>query len=186
LQIENTLDHDELCRQVKRKFNEEGGLSNNLLLSQECMDTFATLEAGKLELTPQVVRQTMASLENKMAALPSAYHLALETTHNFADNVYTRTVFMKAGSLITGKIHKLDHVVVIQQGSATVISEEFGKKLIHAPMVFVSRPVVKRMLFIHEDMIWTTVHQNPTNTRDLEELERLLILPDYESLPGAE
>jgi hypothetical protein len=157
-------------------------MSNNILVAKECMDSFVTLEAGKMEMTPEMVRQSISEIEAKMLSAPPEHQVALETVHNFADNIYTRTVFMKAGSLITGKIHKLDHVVIIQQGSASVISEEFGAKIIKAPMVFVSRPVVKRMLFIHEDMVWTTVHQNPTNTRDLDELEKLLILEDYKEL----
>jgi len=156
---------------------------NNQLISTKCVDTFTTLEAGLNELTPKMIRESINDIEKLMLAAPAADKVAIETIHNFADNVYTRTVFMKAGSLITGKIHKLEHVVIIGQGSASVISEEFGAKVIQAPMVFVSRPVVKRMLFVHEDMVWTTVHQNPTNTRDLDELEKLLILPDYEQLP---
>jgi hypothetical protein len=139
-----------------------------------------TVEGGKNALTPTMIRNSIHSLEEAMLKVPAKDQVALETMHTFADGVYTRTVFMKAGSLITGKIHKLDHIVVIGQGSASVISEEFGAKVIHAPMVFHSRPYVKRALFIHEDMVWTTVHKNPDNIRDLDILEKMLIAPDYE------
>lgn len=154
---------------------------NNLVIKENDEgNSFITIEGGFTDLSPQMIRDSISQLEKSMIALPNEQKIAIETMHNFADGVYTRTVFMKAGSLITGKIHKLDHIVVIGQGSASVVSEEFGSKIIKAPMVFVSRPYVKRALFIHEDMVWTTVHKNPENTRDLDILEELLIAKDYE------
>lgn len=154
---------------------------NNLILKEgNDGKSFLTIEGGFSDLSPQMIRDSISSLQTAMMAQPPEKKLALETMHTFADGTYTRTVFMKAGSLIVGKIHKLEHIVVIGQGSASVVSEEFGSKVISAPMVFVSRPMVKRLLFIHEDMVWTTVHKNPDNTRDLDVLEELLIAKDYE------
>ncbi len=153
---------------------------NNIIVKEnEEGSSFLTIEGGFTDLSPQMIRESISSLEKTMQAAPQDKKLALETMHTFADGTYVRTVFMKAGSLIVGKIHKLDHVVVIGQGSASVVSEEFGSKVISAPMVFASRPYVKRLLFIHEDMVWTTVHKNPTNTRDLDFLEKELIAEDY-------
>lgn len=154
---------------------------NNLVI-QENQDgnSFLTIEGGFSELTPAMIRGSISQLQDAMIALPPEQKLALETMHNFADGTYVRTVFMKAGSLIVGKIHKLEHIVVIGKGSASVVSEEFGSKIISAPMIFVSPPFVKRLLFIHEDMVWTTVHKNPTNSRDLDLLEKELIVPDYD------
>jgi len=157
---------------------------NNIIVQETAKEnSFSTIEAGFNNLTPLMIRDAIGNLEKQMMKVPENLKFALETMHNFADGVYTRTVFMKAGCLITGKIHKKEHVVVIGQGSASVVSEEFGSKVIAAPMVFVSRPFVKRLLFVHEDMIWTTVHQNPTNTRDLELLEKELIAEDYQEAP---
>lgn len=141
--------------------------------------SFITLEAGKAELTPEIARNTVLALEAAMLRVPDAYKQALETMHHFAEGTYCRTVFMHAGSMITGKIHKLEHTVIISQGSASVYSEEFGTKVLHAPQIFVSPPGAKRVLFIHEDMIWTTVHKNPSNTRDLRVLESELMSEEY-------
>jgi hypothetical protein len=121
-----------------------------------------------------------------MLAVPEDQKIGLETMHNFLPGVYTRTVFMKAGSLFTGKIHKQEHIAILSSGSASVVSEEFGSKLLKAPMVFVSPPGVKRLLFIHEDMVWTTVHPNPDDSRDLAKLEAELIAETYEDLPKEE
>jgi hypothetical protein len=167
------------------KTDDNSPLEHKKIIVKENADgqSFLTIEGGFNSLTPKMIRQSIHSLEEAMLKVPAEKQIALETMHTFADGVYTRTVFMKAGSLITGKIHKLDHIVVIGQGSASVVSEEFGAKVISAPMVFYSRPYVKRALFIHEDMVWTTVHKNPDNIRDLDVLEKMLIAPDYEGAP---
>lgn len=153
---------------------------NNQLITKESVNHFVTVEAGNKELTPDLLRKTILDIEQRILNAPEEHRLALETSHHFADKVYVRTVFMKAGSLITGKIHRVEHVVIISKGSASVVCEERGPQEIKAPMVFISSPGVKRLLFIHEDMIFSTVHQNPDNLRDLNELEKQLTLPDYE------
>lgn len=159
---------------------------NNQLIAQECVDSFKTIEAGKNQLTPDLLRKSILEIEERMLSVPDEQKVALETSHHFADKVYVRTVFMKAGSLITGRIHKLEHVVIVSQGSASIICEERGSQFIKSPMVFISKPTVKRLLFIHEDMVFSTVHQNPDNLRDLDELEKQLILPDYEIIKQGE
>ncbi len=126
------------------------------------------------------IRQEILDLEKRMMALPESerFH-QIPVHHEFTDGIYTRTCFMKKGELIVGKIHKLEHIVVISCGRAQVASEEFGSKILNGPLVFRSPPGVKRTLLIEEDMIWTTIHPNPTNTRDLKELEEYLIMKEY-------
>lgn len=135
------------------------------------------------ELSPvaRETREKILELERRCMALPAdqRFH-QIPVTHHFTPGIYVRTCFMKQGELIIGKIHKLEHTVIISKGRARVASEEFGEALIEAPMVFNSPPGVKRTLLIEEDMIWSTVHPNPTNTRDLSVLEEQLIMKSYE------
>jgi len=152
----------------------------NQLVSGNAGDsTFVTLEGGHGGLSPEVIRNSILGLEKAMCGLPDEAKMGLETMHSFAPGTYTRTVFMKAGSLVVGKIHKQEHTVIISQGAASVVSEDTGSRHLRAPLVFVSPPKVKRLLFIHEDMIFSTIHQNPTNTHDLALLEEELVLKDY-------
>ncbi len=159
-------------------------MSNQVMKYNKTENSFVTLEGGLNEMTPELIRNSILGLEKAMQGLPSENKMALETMHTFSDGLYVRTVFMKAGSLITGKIHKKEHVVIVSQGQAQIVSEDAGSKFICSPMIFVSPPLVKRLLFIQQDMIFTTVHKNLTNTRDTEELERELMLPSYELLQG--
>lgn len=145
---------------------------------------YVTYETGKNEMTPELARKAIIGIEAMMLNAPAEQQVGLETQHNFTDSVYCRTVLMHAGQMIVGKIHKLEHTVIISKGSASVLSEEFGTKHLQAPMVFVSPPGVKRLLFIHDDMIWTTVHKNLSNTRDISVLESELIAADYSELEG--
>ena len=45
----------------------------------------------------------------------------------------------------------------------------------------ISKPGTKRALYAKTELVWTTVHLNPTNTQDLEELEEEIIAPTYEA-----
>lgn len=130
------------------------------------------------EITPLQMRTEINNLEQEMKAHPEAISV-IDVMHHYTNGVYARTVLMKAGDLIVGKIHKHEHLVIVSAGRARVVSEEFGAKEIVAPSVFKSPPGVKRALLILEDMIWTTIHKNESNTQDMAVLEDELIAKDY-------
>jgi hypothetical protein len=127
------------------------------------------------------IRQSLMALQEVIKSHPDSFD-TLDVMHHFADGIYCRTVLMRAGEFIVGKIHKKEHIVVVSAGRARVVSEEFGAKEIIAPAVFKSRPGVKRALHIVEDMVWTTIHKNASNTEDMSELEEQLIAKDYDEV----
>lgn len=133
------------------------------------------------ELLPQVVDQTPAEIragvDNLVSMLKEYPQEELPVQHEFLDGVYMRTVFMKAGDVVVGKIHKQEHVAIISKGYATVLTEH-GVLEIRAPFMFKSPPGARRALIIHEDMVWTTVHRS--DHTDLESLEDQLIAKDYD------
>ena len=176
---------EEMTEQLKAPG--EAMVRNAIALDEQRSDSnqFVTLEAGHMPMSPDIIRNSILGLETALKGLPPEEKFGLETMHNFIDGIYARTVMMRAGTLITGRIHKLEHMVIVSQGSASVVSEEFGSKQINAPCIFISPPGVKRLLFIHHDMIWTTIHPNPTNTRDTDQLERELTVEHYGELSGS-
>jgi len=97
--------------------------------------------------------------------------------HYFAPGCYIREIFMPAGSIVIGKIHKTEHFNIIQQGRVTIIHDDYSKDELKAPLTFVSKPGVQKVLYIHEDTVWSTVHL--TEERDLDRLEAELIEPDH-------
>lgn len=103
------------------------------------------------------------------------------TRHWFAPGIYCRGLFIPAGTCLTGKIHKHEHVNIIAQGDISVLTEH-GVKRFQAPCVLVSSVGIKRIGYAHADTTWITVHANPDNERDLEKLESRFISPTFEAL----
>jgi hypothetical protein len=124
--------------------------------------------------TPAEIREGVTELAEQLKCLPQ---IDLPVQHDFLDGVYMRTVFMEAGAVVIGKIHKQEHVAIISKGRATVLTEH-GVVEIAAPYIFKSPPGARRALRIHEDMVWTTVHRS--DHKDLESLEEQLIAKDFD------
>lgn len=131
------------------------------------------LPSFDVDPTPAVVRAELTELAEELKQFPQE---DIPVQHEFLDGVYMRTVFMKSGDIIIGKIHKQEHVAIITQGRATVLTEH-GALEIAAPYMFKSPPGARRALLIHEDMIWTTVHRS--DHTDLDRLEDQLIAKDF-------
>lgn len=99
--------------------------------------------------------------------------------HTFADGVYIRQMDMFKDSIVVGAIHKHLHVWFLLTGHVTVTTEETTEDYI-APCYVVSTPGVKRVILAHEDSIFVNVHKNPSNTQDIEQLEKEIVALNYE------
>jgi len=93
--------------------------------------------------------------------------------HAFAPGVYLRQVVMPKGAMIIGHEHKTEHFNVVLSGHASVLMNGEVQE-IKAPSIFVSKAGVRKVLLIHETMIWATIH--PTNETQIERLEEELII----------
>ena len=78
--------------------------------------------------------------------------------HKFLPGLYIREILMPAGSLVTSMIHKTIHPYFVLQGKVTVYSENFGIQEITAPFTGTTLPNTRRVLYIHENCVWVTVH----------------------------
>ena len=154
--------------------------------------------APELQLTPAMVTETSTSdasaLERASKWLPMEVEtqeavsrlenamvekfpeIQIELKHLFSDGLYLREVFIPAGTLLTGKIHREQHLVVVSQGYMSVWTEGKGSEMVVAPSTFVSQPGTRRVGYAYEDTVWTTVHPNPQNETDIEKLEERLLL----------
>lgn len=108
-------------------------------------------------------------------------------THRFTPGLYIREIFMPSGSLLTSKIHRTEHPYVISMGRASVWTESDGMQRLSAPHTGITKPGTRRLLYIHEDTIWTTFHVNVDNNQDLTAIETRIIEPhDNPLLPTIE
>lgn len=101
-------------------------------------------------------------------------------THKFTDGIYVREIFIPAGTYIVGKIHKHGHPNFLMSGTVQVVTESGGVETLKGPLSMISPPGTKRALRAITDLVWVTVHHNPTNTQDLDELEKIVIAESYE------
>lgn len=127
------------------------------------------------------------ALQEELAQLPSIEPF-VQLRHLFAPGQYAREFSLAARpwgderqSVVIGKIHKHAHMNIVSKGRCTVYTED-GLQEIEAPATFVSSPGAKRVVVIHEDLVWTTVHANPSDTTDASKLEADIIAPDYAAL----
>lgn len=120
----------------------------------------------------------LKALEHEIAKLPP---VETPVTHHFADGIYGREMFIPAGTVLTGRIHRFSTLNFLIEGDITVTTPE-GVKRIQAPAVFVSPPGCKKAGYAHSDVRWINVH--PTKLRDLSAIEAKFIEPEV--LPALE
>lgn len=99
--------------------------------------------------------------------------------HRFTPGCYLREIFMPKGTRIIGKIHATEHFNIVLTGRVTVITAE-GQEEIKAPHTFISKAGVQKIVIIHEDCTWQTVHV--TNETNLDKIEKEVIVEDYDQL----
>jgi len=127
-------------------------------------------------------RNVIQSTANKMVEMIKDGRLEeadCPVTHRFSDGIYLREIFMPKGTRIIGKIHATEHFNVLLSGKVTVITAE-GEEYIEAPHTFISKAGVQKVVIIHEDCIWQTLHV--TNKTNLDEIEKDVIVESYDQL----
>jgi hypothetical protein len=106
-------------------------------------------------------------------------HPAVPIRHFFMDGVYVREMTMFKDTAVIGAIHKTEHMCFLLSGHLTVANEDETVDYV-APCYIVSTPGVKRVLYANEDSVWYNTHKNPSNTRDVSQLESELVALSYE------
>ena len=100
--------------------------------------------------------------------------------HTFGDGIYIRQITMPKGLYVLSKIHKTTHPYFVLQGDVSVVTEN-GLIRITAPHSGITKCGTQRLLYMHEETVWTTVHA--TNETDLEKIEDQLSAKTYDELP---
>tara|TARA_R100000315_G_scaffold16212_1_gene5609 strand:+ start:1159 stop:1653 length:495 start_codon:yes stop_codon:yes gene_type:complete len=99
--------------------------------------------------------------------------------HSFADGVYIREMQMKKGQLGISAIHKHSYGFFLLSG-VLAGTKEGGIDEFIAPCYIVSPQGAKRIVYAVEDCKIVTVHANPTNTQDLDELAKINVVFTWE------
>ena len=126
------------------------------------------------------MREQVQQIEDMMQGMPPAF---LPIKHYFANGMYAREMFMPAGTILTGAVHKTTHFCILSQGHVHVISEDGIMDLV-APVTIVSQTGTKRAIHALEDTVWTNIHA--TNETDLDKLVEELTESTVDQLQGGD
>ena len=107
------------------------------------------------------------------------YPVMWKYKHSFANGVYIRQMDMKQGQLGFSAIHKHSYGFFLLSGVLASSKEEGVEEFI-APCYIVSPRGSKRIVYAVEDCVITTIHANPTNTQDLDELAKINIVFNWD------
>ena len=92
---------------------------------------------------------------------------------DFADQLYMRKMYMPKESVVVSAMHHTEHFWFLLKGRILVTTQ--GEQVEHiAPCYEKSLKGAKRLILSLEDSIFINVHKNPTNTRDMEDIEKSL------------
>ena len=99
--------------------------------------------------------------------------------HSFAEGIYIREMRMKKGQLGFSAIHKHSYGFFLLSGVLASSKEEGVEEFI-GPCYIISPQGAKRIVYAVEDCVITTIHANPTNTKDLDELAKINVVFNWE------
>ena len=100
-------------------------------------------------------------------------------THNFADGQYIRQIVMPKNLLVSSKIHAKNHPFFIMKGEASIYSDK-GVERIKAPFHGITEAGTKRVLYIHEECTFITVHR--TDCLTVDEILNEITVGDFSEL----
>lgn len=124
---------------------------------------------AELGTMPEILR-----IEKEMREFPS---LTLPVEHYQIDGVYVRSLFLPAGTLLTGKIHNFENIAILAQGTIRV-SNGTDAYVLTAPHIMVDKPGVKRIGYAETDVTFITVHK--TANTEIDDIEKELVSDTFE------
>lgn len=119
----------------------------------------------------------LLTLESKMKEYPQ---LDIPIDHHFHAGMYARELTIKAGTLLTGRIHKFDHFDIMLSGDITVSTDDGQVKRLTGLNIMQGKAGKKRAGYAHVDTHWITFHS--TDERHEDEMLDYLTCETFEEL----
>lgn len=137
-------------------------------------------ESTDLEITEDTLKRRAAIFEAEEELKSQVdNHLGIMTAHHFGGGCCSREMFVPAGTMFVGKIHRYEYLNLLMKGTAIVFTED-GKREITGPFTWVGRSGTKVSAYAVTDLVWSNVFRaDTTSVKDLESQE---IVETYEEL----
>lgn len=94
-------------------------------------------------------------------------------TDHFAPGLYAREMFIPAGTVLTGKIHKYANLSIMSKGALRLRLEDGSTRDVRAPFTYVAPAGTRRAAFALEDTVWTVIHA--TDETDVAKIEQAVV-----------
>jgi hypothetical protein len=124
---------------------------------------------AELGTMPEILR-----IEQELLQMPQ---VELPIEHYQIDGVYARSMFIPAGTLLTGKIHNFESIAILAKGRIR-ITNGIDSYIISEGHIMVDKPGVKRLGYAETDVIFITVHR--TDNTEIEAIEKELVSATFE------
>lgn len=100
--------------------------------------------------------------------------------HRFTPGMYIREIFMPKDTILTSLLHLTTHPFFVLQGDVSVYYHGVPAQRYKAPYTGITEAGTRRMLYTHEDTIWTTCHV--TDLTDPDEIIESITSRDFNPL----
>ena len=132
-------------------------------------------------MSNQLAISAIAGLQEILEAEPTCTDLKEYTDHFFAPGIYFRTIFIPAGMFLVGRRQRHEVLNILLKGTVAMTNEHNEKILAKAPLIFKAKPGQKAGYSV-TDVWYATVHANPDDTTDIEQLEEKILYPIHNIL----
>ena len=112
-------------------------------------------------------------IEYELSTLPEA---KIPLTHIFTEGLYIRQAYAPAGSMFTTVHHNTEHPFILISGTTEVISNEDASS-ITGPFMGITKKGTRRLVHAITDAMYLTIHANPDNLTDPDEIIRRITIP---------
>lgn len=131
---------------------------------------------------PVLVRQFIRSMAADLLVLPGAL-AGLPVEHLALGGMLTRTMFIPKGTLLAGKIHRLDCINIVAQGDISILTEHGSGRMV-AGQRAISPAGTQKLGFANEDTIFINVFR--TDETRLEHIEDAIAWPSFDAFDRAQ
>lgn len=123
----------------------------------------------------RISRNQVDALESVMREMPNQLDVDAITSHYFAPGIYLRSLFMPAGSVAVGKVHRHETMNILISGTMQVTTDD-GVATLQGPAIFNTRPGTKKVAHAITDCLFCNIH--PTKLTKVADIEAKFIQPE--------
>ena len=125
-----------------------------------------------------IIEQTNDKLKIAETLMLQEPQVDCPVKHHFGEKTYVRETFMPAGTVAIGKKHRYEIVNILLKGKMLVLNGSDEPEYAEAPCIFKSKAGVKKAAYFIEDTVWLNVHYDENNSKDVELIEKEVIIPE--------